>query len=141
MVILGLSTYFSITPSKSFDVFSAYVLFYSIFLFMIAYYDYRDIKLITSLLVAIGGVISLLGIYQYLFADMNQLKSWVDVALNPHLSARAYGTFGDPNSFAVFLAPIFLWVSIISYPANTILENFFFLSDIANTHGNIVNLF
>lgn len=106
MIMIGLSTFFSLDRYQSSLYFSAFLFFFSVFLFVLAYFNERDIHLATSLIVASTTLVSLLGIYQYFFTEMAQLASWVDLELNPNLSARAYGTFGDPNTFATFLIPI-----------------------------------
>jgi O-antigen ligase len=48
------------------------------------------------------GVQSLLGLYQYV-ARIPIEKAWVDLTLEPNLSVRVVGSFGNPNVFAEYL--------------------------------------
>lgn len=125
--LIGLSAIFSVNIIKSMNVFSSYLLFYSIFLFIVSYFEKKDLDWIFSILIITGSVISLYGLYQYAFADMDQLKSWVDLSLNPLMTARIYGTFGDPNSLATFLMPILMLGAYIVLSSQKIYRQLIFL--------------
>jgi O-antigen ligase len=106
VVMIGLASVFSVKPDKSMEVFVGYILFFAVYLSIVNFFNIYDIKILFLAISLSSTFVSLFGIYQYFFADMDQLEAWVDVKLNSLVTARAYGTFGDPNSFAIYLSVV-----------------------------------
>lgn len=66
------------------------------------YIDESHFDKIIFLLICLGIVVSVIGIFQYLYFNGDMPKSWVDSHVY-NINFRAYSTFFNPNILAVFL--------------------------------------
>ena len=71
----------------------------------------KQLEVLFSLLVCVGVIVSLYGIYQYVFAGTFASSSFVDKEMFQDITTRVSGTFDNPNvmgEYLLFVIPIAL---------------------------------
>jgi putative inorganic carbon (HCO3(-)) transporter len=63
----------------------------------------RQAGLTVRLMVLVGAVVAMYGVYQYFFFDPAKAGSWVDVDMFSDITNRVYSTLGNPNVLAEYL--------------------------------------
>ena len=69
----------------------------------------KQLKIMLNIFVIVGALVSLLGIYQYLFAGSFASSSFVDKEMFEDIKTRVNGTFDNPNvmgEYLLFVIPI-----------------------------------
>ncbi|OGO78674.1 MAG: hypothetical protein A2Y23_00805 [Clostridiales bacterium GWB2_37_7] len=102
LIALALSTLFSKVPGYSLLIDLVILLHVMVYIVILKWVNKENIEDIFRLLNALGIMISIYGIYQYLTGDLNIDKSWTDENTFGNL-IRIYSTMRNPNMFAAYL--------------------------------------
>ncbi len=86
---------------------SAFTIFY--FVIVNSIQNKKQLKIMLNIFVIAGGIVSVYGIYQYLFAGSFASSSFVDKEMFQDIKTRVNGTFDNPNvlgEYLLFVIPI-----------------------------------
>lgn len=86
---------------------TSFMLFYFVIVNSIT--NKKSLKIMLNIFVIVGGLVSLLGVYQYLFAGSFASSSFVDKEMFEDIKTRVNGTFDNPNvlgEYLLFVIPI-----------------------------------
>lgn len=85
----------------------SFILFYFVIVNSIT--SKKQLKIMLNIFVIIGALVSLFGIYQYLFAGSFASSSFVDKEMFEDIKTRVNGTFDNPNvlgEYLLFVIPV-----------------------------------
>lgn len=110
MLIYILSGIVSLDISSSLKIamlVASFILFYFVIINTIK--DEKQLKVMLNIFIVVGGLVSIYGIYQYLFAGSFASSSFVDKEMFGDIKTRVNGTFDNPNvlgEYLLFVIPI-----------------------------------